>query len=157
MQFNMQMILRDLRFGRLAAWGALVVGSALVVLAVPLLSPSLRARQLDDSAQDVAGFLQQARYESIQRGAPLACEAGIQGYRTVLTLDWNLNGGHTHSKGSRLVLPWGLILLQEGALRKSGTVASFNLRDGFTFRSARPGPEEPASFVAGGLFHKPHA
>jgi type II secretory pathway pseudopilin PulG len=134
----------DIKFGTLAAWSALAVVSLLAVLAVPMLSPSLRARQLDDSAQDLAGFLQQARNQSIQRGAPVACGIGIQGYRTVLTLDWNLNGRRTQPQGSRLVLPWGLVLLQEGAPRQSGTVAAFNPRGGFTFRSARPGPVEPA-------------
>jgi len=120
-----------------------VIGAILAGLAVPILSPSLRARQLDDSSQALAGFLQQARFQSIQRDRPVDCRVGRQGYQTVLTLDWNLDGGRTQLKGGHLVLPWGLVLLQGGALRKSGTVASFNPRGGFTFRPARSDGAEP--------------
>jgi Tfp pilus assembly protein FimT len=139
----MKMKWQDISFGALAAWSAIVIGAILTALAVPILSPSLRARQLDDSSQALAGFLQQARFQSIQRGRPVACSIGVQGYRTVLTLDWNLNGGRTQPKGNHFVLPWGLVLLQGGALRKSGTVAFFNPRGGFAFSSARPDEAAP--------------
>jgi Tfp pilus assembly protein FimT len=120
------------------AAGIVAVGSVLTVLAVHIVAPDVR--QLDRSARDVASFLQEARTESIQRNAPVACRVQMEGDHILLSLDWNLDGKHLQPDGKRLVLPRGVVLLPD-ELRQFGTVALFNPRGGFTFGSAMLGAE----------------
>jgi Tfp pilus assembly protein FimT len=131
-------------FGTIAVGISMTVASFLAALAVPYMSPTLRARQLDNSAQEVASFLQQARSSSVERNAPVACRVEMDGSRTVLSLDWNLKGATTHPAGDRLVLPRGLVLTQAGILQKSGAIAIFNPRGGAMLGSVRFGSGSPA-------------
>src|SRR5271155_5824306 len=96
-------------FSTIAAGIAMTVALFAGALAVPYMSPAMRARQLDNSAQDVASFFQQARSQSVERNAPVACHVEMDGSRTVLTLDWNFNGMKAHPAGEQLVLPRGLV------------------------------------------------
>jgi Tfp pilus assembly protein FimT len=131
-------------FSTIAAGVAVTVASFFVAVAVPQMSPTLRARQLDNSAQEVAGFLQQARTLSVERKAPVACRVEMDGSHTVLTLDWNFNGSKMLRAGQRLELPRGMVLMQAGVLQKSGTLAVFNPRGGVMIGSDRFGSEAPA-------------
>jgi len=130
-------------FSTIAAGVAVTVASFFVAVAAPQVSPTLRARQLDHSAQEVASFLQQARSLSVERNAPVACRVEMDGSHTVLTMDWNLNGSKTRPAGKRLELPRGLVLMQAGVLQKSGTLAIFNPRGGIMIGSVRFGSGTP--------------
>jgi hypothetical protein len=116
----------------------------LAALAVPYGSSAARTRQLDSSAQEVVGFLQKARLQSVLRNAPVACRLEIEGSHTVLSLDWNLNGSKTRPDGERLVLDRGLVLMQAGILQTPGMIAVFNPRGGAIFGAVRFGSGEPA-------------
>jgi hypothetical protein len=107
-------------------------GSVLAFFALPALSPAARARQMDQSVQDVATFLQDARLESVRRNAPVICRAETRGHHTVLTLDWNLTRQGPHPGGQSLTLPRGVVVLPD-ELRQSGIIAVFNPRGGYRF------------------------
>jgi hypothetical protein len=131
-------------FSTIAAGLSMTAATFLAALAVPYVSPAGRARQLDSSAQEVAGFLQKARLQSVLRDASVACRLEIEGSHTVLLLDWNLDGSKTRLDGERLVLDRGLVLMQAGILQKPGTIAVFNPRGGAIFGGVRFGSGEPA-------------
>jgi hypothetical protein len=125
----------DRGFSTIVAGLAIAAGSV-ALFAVPNVVSGLHTFQLDHSAQEVASFLQQARTDSVQRDAPVVCRVHTEFGRTVLSLDWDLMGRQVHLQGSRLALPWGVGLLQDGQLQRSGTIAIFNPRGGFTFGAA---------------------
>jgi Tfp pilus assembly protein FimT len=114
-----------------AGVAAAVAGYFLAIFALPILFPRILTRQLDQSSRQVADFLQRARTESIERGAPVACRVEKHGSRTVLWLDWDITGRRVHLKGDTLELSRGLVLSQDGKPQGSGVIAYFNPRGGF--------------------------
>jgi Tfp pilus assembly protein FimT len=131
-------------FSTIAAGLAMTAASFIGALAVSSMTPAMRARQLDNSAQDVASLLQRARIASVERNAPVACRLEVDGSRTTLTIDWNLNGPKVHPEGERLVLPRGVLLMQAGVLQKPGVIAIFNPRGGARIGSVTFGSGVPA-------------
>ncbi len=120
----------------IVAGTTITVALYLAALAAPYISPTLRAHQLDNSAQEVVNFLEQARTQSVVRNAPAVCRVEIDGSRTILTLDWNFNGTKSVAPGDQLVLHRGVVLMQNGVPQKSGVLASFNPRGGAVYGSA---------------------
>jgi Tfp pilus assembly protein FimT len=110
---------------------AMMIGSAVLsFFALPIVVTGLRARQFDQSAQETASFLEQARAESILRNAPVACRLETHGTKAVLVLDWNLGSTKVHPEGRRLELPRGVVVSRAGQPQSDGTVAIFNPRGG---------------------------
>src|SRR5579871_1133524 len=105
------------KIATIAAGIAMAAGSSLVTLAILNMSPALRARELDNSAQAVAHFLQQAEIKSVGRNRPVACKIEKDGRHMVLQLDWNMNGPKLHPDGDRLELPRGIVLMQKVSCR----------------------------------------
>jgi hypothetical protein len=163
------------RKGHLVIAGiAMMIGSAvLTFLALPMMFPGMRVRQLDNSAQETANFLERTRTESVLRNAPVACRLETHGTKAVLVLDWNFGGRKVHPSGRRLELPRGMVVSQSGQPQTSGTIAVFDPRGGVVLGIAKsssarsggalaaldlswpgtlPNDQRQISMVAGGSF-----
>jgi Tfp pilus assembly protein FimT len=128
---------------------AMIIGStALTTLALPMMFPGMRVRQFDNSAQETASFLEQARAESMLRNAPVICRLRTDGTKAVLELDWNLGGAKVHPDGRRLALPRGMVVSQSGPLQTSGTIAIFNPRGGVAMGSGKSGSARSGAVLA---------